>query len=104
MVKVRLEDICDIVTFVGNNDFYTLTIHDKEELEPQVVTISKKDNIWILSINKGKSLAMTEKEQKVGDLSLPSSILRDWDRCETTSERGEKFFLEYLKGVYDKII
>ena len=101
MVKVRLEDICDIVTFIGSNNSYILTILDKEDIEPQIVIIVRKDEVWTLK-KEDKALATTGKEQTIGDHVLPSSDLRDWERCE--GKINERFFLGYLKEIYTKII
>ena len=111
MVKVRLEDICDIVTFIGSNNSYILTILDKEDIErfflgylkeiytkiiwkwfPYVyinITINGKDDIGVNNniiqfYGYGDFYMLTVLNKKEGCFDLKLSIYK----------KNEKWFIE----------
>lgn len=101
MVKINFEDICDIVHFSGNNNSYTLSITDKEDMKRQTVHFICKDGIWIMSRGK-QPLAKTQDNQVVAGNNLPHSIVSKWEKLEG-GKINQEFYLEYLKQIYEKI-
>lgn len=101
MVKIDFEDICDIVHFSGNNDSYTLSIIDKEDMKQQTVHFVYKDGIWILVQDK-EPLATVRESQIVAGNNLPHSTVSKWVKPEE-GKIDHEFYLEYLKGIYEKI-
>ncbi len=100
MVRVDFEDICDIVHFSGNNDTYTLSIIDKEDMKRQTVHFICKGGIWTLVQGK-ESIATTGDSQFIGGNYFPHSTVSKWEKID--GKINQEFYLEYLKGIYEKI-